>query len=120
MGLSFYATSQHLDKVSSGIKDRVHEVFECRGRSFWTGGVRTVWYPHGWSKRGSRRSFSWDLDAARSYNTREIVVPVEGPPDEIGICAEIARRHREDSSPAGLLRDVLGTSELPPVRSASR
>lgn len=114
-GLSFVVTSQHLDKVNSGVKDRVHEVFECRGRSLVTGAVRTVWYPHGWAKRGSRRAFSWDLDAARSYNTREIICPIEGPPRELAICREMARRQASGESARGLLHDVLATDELPPV-----
>lgn len=120
LGLSFFATSQHLDKVNSGIKDRVHEVYECRGRGFWSGAVRTLWYPHGWSKRGTRRSFSWDLDAARSYNTREIICPVEGPADELAICREVAARHASGASAVGLLSEVLGSSDLPEVGRGAR
>lgn len=115
LGLSIYGTTQHLDRINSGLKDRVHERVECKGRG-WFKAMKGITYPHGYAKKeATKKRWRWDQEAADSYDTNEIIVPVEGPDAEIAVCAEIAYRHRTGKSARGLLRDVLGPGAPAPA-----
>jgi hypothetical protein len=100
---------QDEDRITRMCRDLIHFTTHLRRWFFpfvgLTFELKTV--PYGQPrKEGWREWVRFELDLAKSYNTRDIISPSMGDPFEVALCREMARRRMVGQPMAGVVQAV--------------
>ena len=100
---------QDEDRITRMCRDLIHFTAHLRRWFFPFAGLtfEQITVPYGRPrKEGWRDWVRFDLELAKTYNTRDIISPSMGDPFEVALCREMARRRMTGEAMEGVVQSV--------------